>query len=42
MNRILHLTNNNELNNLDMIRKCIQTKPVIIFMVAPWSVTVNV
>ena len=36
INRILHLTNNNELNNLDMIRKCIQTKPVIIFMVAPW------
>ena len=36
MDRILHLTNNNELNNLDMIRKCIQTKPVIIFMVAPW------
>ena len=36
INRILHLTNNNELNNLHMIRKCIQTKPVIIFMVAPW------
>jgi len=36
INRILHLTNNNELNNLDMIRKSIQTKPVIIFMVAPW------
>jgi len=36
MNRILHLTNNNGINNLDMIRKCIQTKPVIIFMVAPW------
>ena len=35
INRILHLTNNNELNNLDMIRKCIQTKPVIIFIVSP-------
>ena len=31
INRILHLTNNNELNNMNnmnMIRKCIQTKPV--------------
>jgi thioredoxin-like negative regulator of GroEL len=36
IDRILHLTNNNELNNLDMIRKCIQTKPVIIFIVSPW------
>ena len=36
INRILHLTNNNELNNLDMIKKCIQTKPVIIFIVSPW------
>jgi len=34
--RILHLTKNDELNNVTMIKKCIQTKPVIIFMVAPW------
>ena len=36
IDKILHLTNNAELNNVNMIKKCIQTKPVIIFMVAPW------
>ena len=34
--RILHLTKNGELNNVNMINECIQSKPSIVFMVAPW------
>lgn len=36
LDRILHLTKNEELNNVDMINECIQSKPSIVFMVAPW------
>ena len=37
MERILHLTNNNELtNNVDMIKNCLDNNIVIIFKVAPW------
>ena len=37
MERILHLTNNNELNNnVDMIKNCLDNNVVIIFKVAPW------
>lgn len=35
-NRILHLTKNEELNNVNMINDCIQSKPSIVFIVAPW------
>jgi thioredoxin-like negative regulator of GroEL len=30
------LTKNEELDNVNMINECIQSKPVIIFMIAPW------
>ena len=36
LERILHLTKNEELNNVNMINECIQSKPSIVFMVAPW------
>lgn len=36
MERILNLTNNDELNNVDMIKNCLDNNIVIIFKVAPW------
>ena len=34
--RILHLTGNNEHHNINPMKQYLQSKPVIVFMVAPW------
>ena len=34
--RILHLTGNNEHHNINPMKQCLQSKHVIVFMVAPW------
>tara|TARA_B100001059_G_C17810963_1_gene572219 strand:- start:1192 stop:2022 length:831 start_codon:yes stop_codon:yes gene_type:complete len=35
-NRILHLISNNDLDNVNMIKNHMRTKPCLVFMVAPW------
>jgi len=34
--RILHLTGNGEHHNINPMKQCLKSKPVIVFMVAPW------
>ena len=36
MNRIFHLKDNNDLENVNMIKNHMRNKPCLIFMVAPW------
>ena len=34
--RILHLTGDNEHHNINPMKQCLKSEPVIVFMVAPW------